>query len=285
MFNYIPVIPHSVEVHTDCIEDKQTTQSFPLNATARTMLTVIDGKKNIAMIIEALNDIFPVSKEQLQTDFIQLCRSLNEKHLLNFHVTSSNKVVSVLRYYAQQYHPSFHERTDISGKNFLPIFMHLFVLLFKKLSLFWCFITLMFAGAAVIFQTPQLLLYVYYFSVLHIVVVVSFALHEALHTYLGRKIAGTPFGFIANDWLSIKFVRPASSQKMPRMWLATLLGPLIPGTIGLIGLITLVSTTSTPPIVGVFSCILFSLHLLYLNPFFGDGRTLVQQLLLRRLSL
>ncbi|MDE1376471.1 metallopeptidase, partial [Bacillus licheniformis] len=83
--------------------------------------------------------------------------------------------------------------------------------------------------------------------------------------------------------MSVKFIRPViSPYDKKSIWITTL-GPLIPGALGIGGvLFTIFFLQENAVSVGMllfFST--YALHMMYLLPFMGDGKSIMKQLMIR----
>ncbi|MCD7036038.1 PqqD family protein [Metabacillus sp. GX 13764] len=281
----IPYFPEGVAVKGKFIHDEKISAKLPVNQTAKAILEEVDGKKNIDEIIEAVTKKFKVDKDRIFQDTAALFAGLNEKHFLNWKYASNSKVKEGLANFFAQYKRGYHERFPSEGSSFPAIFLLMLSAVTKKIAIFWLFVMILSAAGYIIAPTPFILWLAYYITVVYAGLMASFAVHEAMHASMHRKMAGSlGSGYLAADLMSIKFVRPAAAQyELKYIWI-TLLGPIVPAVIGIVGY-TLSMTLMEGGTLGS-TCqalsLTFLIHILYLLPFIGDGKSAVKQLLFRK---
>lgn len=109
----------------------------------------------------------------------------------------------------------------------------------------------------------------------------SFALHEAIHIKLYRnKCNNTAKGCIIVNLFSIKFVRPEIKDNLKSSLYVTLMGPLVPGLIGCLYFVIMNMLNMKQILLVPFSFFFFPyvLQLVFLIPFWGDGKSLFQRM-------
>jgi len=284
MIKRVPYFPEGVKVMENSIYDYDLDVYVPINETARIMLRQVDGVKSLDECIDHLQSQFQVERTRIANDFFMLLQSLNQKHLVNWRFESKSKLLSKCLPIIFQYQKKYAQRFTCHNNSFMMMFIQLCWIVFKKIALFWGMFIILCLGSYAILENSIIWTVGYLFSVIYLSIIVSFALHETTHAYLHRmgnvRKGG---GYIAADWLSVKFVRPFSLSSKSK-WYVTLFGPLIPGIIGVLGLFITNMWLSNSSIFVELNCIfsIFTLHLLYLLPFFGDGKSLLKQIMVQR---
>jgi hypothetical protein len=282
----IPYLPAGVKLVTQQLIDEKTGITFPVNRTASMMIEEIDGRKTAAEIIDKIAEKFPVDRNVIERDVTALFNKLSKQHLLNIEAGHKAPAAKVVSLFFRQYQPGFRHRYEEDFTSFFFLFLFLFSIVFRKVGVFFLLFLSLSLGSYIFFQFDISLTIAMYFSVVYIGLLSSFALHETCHAYFFRRRSGTSTtaGFIASDWMSVKFVRPAADKHGNSLWLVTLLGPLIPGITGVFGIIatnTLITEQAMMYALNSFFAV-FLLQLIYLTPFFGDGKVLLKQLLFNK---
>ena len=80
----VPVFPPGVLLKSSYLLDTVTGDRVPINATARFMLSLVDGRRTAREIGEAVAVSYGLAPHQVISDFLQLVARLNEKCMLNF---------------------------------------------------------------------------------------------------------------------------------------------------------------------------------------------------------
>ncbi|MDQ0418587.1 hypothetical protein J2Z48_002790 [Croceifilum oryzae] len=288
MYNKIPSLPVGIRIEEEALYDEHLHVSVPINQTAKMMLLEVDGVKNMEEIVHNLSQTFEeVEEDRLFDDTVNLFHDLSQNYILNWKGGSVSKWKSILFQFLFRYNPRYRERFNLSDKGFFAIFLKILWIVVQKIAIFW-----------VLFMAASLVLYIYapfdfilyasyYYTVTYAGLIVSFALHETMHAYMHRRMTQEQIGFLAADWMSIRFVRPIIKPYPKKMLWVTLLGPLVPGMIGIVGLLLMctvvnVGNMATYTLHTIFG--LFALHIFYLLPFTGDGKSLVKQLSYYRLE-
>jgi Coenzyme PQQ synthesis protein D (PqqD) len=285
MIKRVPYFPDGVKVTKKSIYDYDLDVHVPINETAYMMLRQVDGVKNLDEYIDHLQRQFQVERTRIANDSFMLLQSLNQKHLINWKYEAKSKLLSKCLPILFQYQRKYAHRFTCNYRSLAMNFIQLCWIVFKKIALFWGMCIILCLGSYAFLEKSIILTVCYLFSVIYISIIVSFALHEAIHVYLHRwgnvRKGG---GYIAADWLSVKFVRPLSIEGFKNRWYVTLFGPLIPGIVGVLGLFITNMWLSNSVFFIELNCIfsIFTLHLLHLLPFFGDGKSLLKQKMVQR---
>lgn len=278
----VPYFPSGVYLKHRTIYDDHLNTSLPINRTAEIMLTEVDGKKNMEEIIHNLSQKFNIDEDTLFRDTAVLFGELNRNYKLNWKYKTGIKVKDGIFQFLSQYIPRYQERFDIQDINFLFIFMKMLKVIIRKLILFWAIFIVLSILSYSYAKSDFILKLDYYLTIAYVGVIISCALHEALHAYVQRKITNHHPGFIAADWMSLCVVRPIIMPYPKKLILVTLAGPLIPGIIGIFGILFTQLADHSGIIANTLNIIFitFALHIFFLLPFFGDGKSIIKQIFL-----
>ncbi|ENQ3105065.1 Coenzyme PQQ synthesis protein D (PqqD) [Bacillus sp. 491mf] len=282
----VPYFPSGVSIKNRSVYDATLDVSLPMNSTAKVMLTEIDGKQDMEKIINNLNTKFNIDENTLFHDVASLFGSLNQNYMLNWKYETGNKFKDALLHFFSQYKIGYKERFNIGDFDFFSIFLKMLLVVIRKIVLFWTIVMILCIVAYSFIQSDFILSLAYYFSISYIGIITSFSLHETLHAYMQRKMTSKYPGFIASDLLSLRLVRPVIMPYQKKMIWITVLGPLIPGIFGVLGIILtqLLGVSGSLAYTLNIIFITFALHILYLLPFVGDGKSIVEQLMLNKLG-
>ncbi|MED1635237.1 PqqD family protein [Bacillus licheniformis] len=281
----IPYFPEHVTLNRKHISDHDLDADFPINPTAYQMLKEVDGKKDELEIAEALKGVFNVREEVLQKDLHELLTGLNRRYLINWRYGEGPSFAGVLYQFFSQYHIRYKERFSSHSDSFLLLYIKFLQVISKKIIVFWLVFLMLSLAAYTVVPDGSIVGIAAYFSVVYFGLITGTALHEVVHGIAHRKAAGRngPQGFLAADMMSVKFVRPVMSLHDKRSIWITTLGPLVPGVLGIAGvLFTVFFLKENAVSVGVllfFST--YALHMMYLLPFMGDGKSIMKQLMIR----
>ncbi|MDR6226129.1 PqqD family protein [Desmospora profundinema] len=286
MSKIVPSLSFGVTLTEEAVYDEYLDASVPVNETAHVILTEVDGEKGIGEIVDNLAKKFHVEEEVLSHDIGNLFKNLNQNYLLNWRYQTGNRVKDIVFQFLSQYKPGYHERFEMNETGFLSIFLKMLGVVIRKIVLFWSVFMVLAILSFLYTQSDFILQFAYYFTVVYFGLITGFALHETMHAYVHRRMEPQRSGFLAADWMSIRFVRPVIMPYPKKMIWVTLLGPLVPGMTGVLGLllIPVVNTGNmvTYTLLSFFAT--YSLHLLYLLPFTGDGKSIMSQLAYVRLN-
>lgn len=282
----VPYFPPGVCIKSHSVYDATLDVSLPMNSTAKVMLTEVDGKQDMETIINNLNVKFKIDENILFHDVASLFGSLNQNYMLNWKYKTGNKFKDTLLHFFSQYKRGYRERFDIGNFDFFSIFLKMLMVVIRKIVLFWAIVMILCMVAYSYVQSDFILSLAYYFSISYIGIITSFSLHETLHAYAQRKMTSKYPGFIASDLLSLRLVRPVIMPYQKKMIWITVLGPLIPGIFGILGIILtqLLDVSGSLAYTLNIIFITFALHILYLLPFVGDGKSIMEQLMLNKLG-
>ncbi|MGG3571186.1 PqqD family protein [Bacillus gobiensis] len=284
----IPSLPVHVTLKKKHLTDDQLGAEFPINESAYHMLKEMDGKKTEGEITESIAKIFNVKEKVISNDFNKLLLELNSHYLVALRYQSPSLLVTFLLQFFKQYHFKYKERYMSNGESFWSIFFTCLFIVTKKIIFIWFLFMIVATVAFLIIPDQSIVNIAVYFTVIYIALITGTALHETAHGYCHRKFAGNhgPRGFFASDMMSVKFVRPViKPYKLKMLWI-TALGPLVPGLLGASGImITFLYLRENPVSSGFFIfSIIYFIHLLYLLPFMGDGKSIIKQLMLERMG-
>ncbi|MGE7924737.1 metallopeptidase [Viridibacillus arvi] len=282
----VPYFPSGVCLKKNNIYDETLDTSLPINNTAKMMLMEIDGDKEINEIIQNLNTKFKVDEDILFKDISTLFGNLNRNYLLNWRVKTNSKIKDLIINFLSQYKRSYKERFEIHNFDFFSIFLKILMVVLRKIIIFWIAVVVLSIVAYIYAQMEFIISLIYYFSVVYAGLILSFALHETMHAYMHRKMTNKYPGFIASDVMSVKFIRPVIMPYQKKMIWITLLGPLTPGIIGIIGILLTQVFGASGSLAYTLNVIftMFAVHMFYLLPFLGDGKSIVGQFMLNKLG-
>ncbi|MFT0802585.1 PqqD family protein [Bacillus swezeyi] len=281
----IPYFPEHVTLDQKHISDHDIGADFPINPTAYQMLKEIDGKKDEQEIAAALSGVFRISEDVLLKDLHELLSGLNQRYLINWKYGDGPSFQGFLHQFFGQYHIRYRERFSSRSDSFLFLYIKFLQIISRKIIVFWLIFLMLSLAAFLAFPDGSIIGIAVYFSVIYFGLITGTALHEVVHGMAHRKLAGkhgAP-GYLAADMMSVKFIRPVISPFDKKMIWITALGPLVPGILGLAGvLFTIFFLQENAVSVGMllfFST--FALHMIYLLPFMGDGKSIMKQLMIR----
>ncbi|MFB6498246.1 PqqD family protein [Bacillus haynesii] len=281
----IPYFPEHVKLDRKHISDRDLDADFPINPTAYQMLKEVDGKKDELEIAGDLAGVFRVSEEVLLKDLHQLLTGLNRNYLINWKYGERPSFLGFLYQFFGQYHIRYKERFSSDSDSFLFLYMKFLHVISKKIIVFWLVFLMLSLSAYIFVPDSSIISIAAYFSVIYFGLITGTALHEVVHGIAHRKFVGKngPQGFLAADMMSVKFIRPVISPYDKKSIWITALGPLVPGVLGIAGvLFTIFFLQENAVSVGVllfFST--YALHMMYLLPFMGDGKSIMKQLMIR----
>ncbi|ATH94815.1 PqqD family protein [Bacillus glycinifermentans] len=275
----IPYFPEHVTLNEKYISDHDLGADFPINPTAYRMLQEIDGKKDEAEIAAGLADVFRISESVLQKDLHELLTGLNRRYLINW------KYGGFLQQFLSQYRPGYRERFSGRSDSFLFLYITCLHIISRKIILFWFIFLVLSIAAYIAVPDRSIVNIAVYFSIIYAGLISGTVLHETVHGTVHRRFVGKqgPDGFLAADMMSVKFVRPAVSPYRKKMIWITVLGPLVPGILGVAGvLFTILCLRENMVSAGILLFFAtYALHMLYLLPFMGDGKSIMKQLMIR----
>jgi hypothetical protein len=286
MSKLVPTLPSGVHLSDEGLVDEHLDATVPLNPTAHVMVSQVDGKKGISEIIETVAKKFNVEEEIISNDIGGLFKDLQKNYMINWEQRSGNRMKDVLLRLFGQYKPGYFERFEMTEMRFFDILLRMMQVVLRKIVIFWAIFMLLFIPSYVYTQSEFLLQLAYYFTIVYFGLITGFALHETMHAYLHRKMEPRRVGFLAADWMSIRFVRPVIMPYPKKMIWVTLLGPLVPGSIGVIGLLLVPFINGNDTIIYTLNTffITYALHLFYLLPFTGDGKSVINQIMYFRMQ-
>ncbi|SFS95665.1 hypothetical protein [Marininema halotolerans] len=286
MIKVVPVLPSGVHIHEDGLYDEHLDAVIPVNDVGKKMIEEVDGQRDMGTIVTRLDQTFSVGEERLSIDTGQLFNHLNQHYVLNYTYHGKNRGISLLLSFFMQYRKGYHERFNLSSNHFFTLLRQMMGITLRKLFIFWALFMVMDSLAYGFIPNPFFYQLAYYFTLLYGGLIVSSALHETIHVYIYRRMVPDRSGFVAADLLSIRLVRPTISPYPFKLIWVTFLGPAIPGTMGLLGILLLQMTTLHPTLTDSLMVIssAFALHLMYLLPFMGDGKSVVKQILVNRMG-
>ena len=286
MVKLCPYIPEEVERHKEYLYDRNLDICIPVNETAYLMLLKADKNTDYIEIAEEIEKMAHVGMDRVTKDVIAVFSQLNEHYLLNWAnrgTSFGSKIQALFLNLIRQYNANYHERVNIKRKNLFGLFTSLFFSFGRKIGMLLIMILI---GTIVIrfckgdnFFADILV----GISLASLGVFFSSIIHELAHLYTYWKIAGDcSKGYIAIDRGSVKIMRPDELGPNENI-LVSLLGPLIPGMIGLIiwgcgiifanGIFYLYT-------IGIAA--MFIIHLFNLLPFWGDGKNIMKQLIVKK---
>ncbi|MFN2746793.1 MULTISPECIES: PqqD family protein [Bacillus] len=281
----IPYFPEHVTLEQKHISDHDLGADFPINPTAYQMLKEVDGKKDEEEIAAALSGVFQIGEDVLLKDLHELLSGLNRRYLINWKYGERPSFQGFVCQFFSQYHIRYRERFSSRSASFLFLYIKFLQIISKKIIVFWLIFLLLSCAAFVAVPDGSIIGIAVYFSVIYFGLITGTALHEVAHGVAHRKLAGKQQagGYLAADMMSVKFIRPVTNPYDGKMIWITALGPLAPGLLGLAGvLFTIFFLQENIVSVGVllfFST--YALHMMYLLPFMGDGKSIMKQLLIR----
>ncbi|KXZ20526.1 metallopeptidase [Bacillus nakamurai] len=281
----IPYFPENVTLNKKHIMDHDLDTKFPINLTAFHMLKEIDGKKDEQDIVSGISEIFNISESVLLKDLNELLTGLNRRYLINWKYGEHPSFSAFLYRFLSQYHIHYRERFSNQSDSFLSLYINFFHVISRKIILFWLLFLMLSVVSFIAIPNASIINIAIYFSVIYFGLITGTTLHEVIHGLVHRKFVGKhgPKGYLAADIMSVKFLRPVISPYNKKMVLITLLGPLVPGILGVVGvLFTIFFLHENMFSVGIllfFST--YTLHMIYLLPFLGDGKSIIKQLMFR----
>lgn len=286
MSNLVPTLSSGVQLTEDALVDEHLDATVPLNPTAHVMVSQIDGEKGISQIVEEVAATFNVEEDVISNDIGGLFKDLQKNYMINWHYRTGSRLKDNILQLFAQYSPRYYERFEMNETRFFDILLKIMQVVLRKIVLFWGIFVLLAVPGYLYTQSDFVLQLVYYFTVVYFGLISSFALHETMHAYLHRKMEPKRAGFLAADWMSIRFVRPIIMPYPKKMIWVTLLGPLVPGLLGVTGLLLMPLTGASGTLAYTFNTLFvtYALHLFYLLPFTGDGKSIINQLMYFRMQ-
>lgn len=277
--NWVPVLSKSIKVKDNALYDIDLDLTIPLNSVAKVIVKEIDGKNTCGDIFEKTKNLFTIDNELYFDDLKTFILMINNKGIINLRYKNYNFFIEEVINFFAQYNPKLSFRYEVDkSAGFLSVFFLIFNVVLKQVFIFWLVPTIYIFYLFLVSQSNQFMILFGYMTMTFSGLISSFALHEAIHIKAYRhKCNNQGLGFIIVNLFSIKFVRPELNSSFKSSLLMTLSGPLIPGLIGCLYFALMIMSDVNRLMVIPFSFFFFSytLHLLFLLPFWGDGKSLL----------
>lgn len=233
MTDSIPVLPRGVIPHEDSLEDKALLQSYPMNATALSFLSLIDGKRSLKSINALLAQHYQQPEETIQQDTLSLSQQLQRHGLLNLRETWRQFFLRCLMALRLRTRPALYTwRFDPPAtSNMGQLFLWMFLVAVRAWLPLCCpgFIGMVIAGAA-LSMVPA---FAGWYLFICICLLLSIALHETGHLIMLRRYCGREAGFVLRVGPLLQIVRPSLNSLKAEVWVS-LVGPLVPTVVALL---------------------------------------------------
>lgn len=285
--NWVPFFPDEVEFNKSYLIDKSLDMKISLNEVSKNILTLVDGKNTCGDIFEQLKTNYTVDEKTLFRDINELLLSMNSKGLLNLRYSHVSNIIGKIVSVMYLYHPKYHYRVDIDVDKFHQIFHLVLKSVMKQLAIFLILNIIIYS----VFLFLDLFILDQSFLVFHKIfggyliafaaLVLSFVLHECLHVYTQKKLGNSLAAnscFILVHVFKIVCIRKVIHSKYE--FLIPFLGPFVPSLIGSIIILFINTVKVAPsykPFILVFA-VIFCIHIIYLIPFWGDGKNTMLKL-------
>ncbi|MGG4156817.1 hypothetical protein [Bacillus muralis] len=280
--NWIPKLSESVKGIDNALYDTDLDLTIPLNNIARIIIKEMDGKNTCGDIFEKTKDLFSIDNEIYFIDLKEFILMINSKGIINLRYKNYYPLIEEAINFIAQYHPKLRFRYEENkDAGFLRVFFLMFNIVMKQVFIFWFIPTIYLIVLFYLSQSNQFLFLFGNMTMAFSGLISSFALHEAIHIKLYRnKCENHAKGCVIVNLLSIKFIRPEYTCDFKSSLLVTLMGPLVPGLIGCLYFVLMTMSNVNQIWLVPFSFFFFSyvLHLLFLIPFWGDGKSLFTRL-------
>jgi hypothetical protein len=243
MSDVIPCFPNGVVMTGDAVEDKCMGQTYPMNASAASFLSLVDGARTLTNICESLAERYQRPLPEILQDMRELCQQLSIAHLLNLKMRWLDKIrwwMFCLVTFTLPAQQPYRYDAPPATTNVLLLLVWVYWIVGRVLGPVFLFMSVL-TVVVLDFRLDLALPGLAGEWLVFVMIVASIGLHEAGHLVTVRWKLGKDMGCIVRIGLLLKVLRPPLVDVKSEM-LVSLSGPVVPvGIAVLMALISLVS--------------------------------------------